>query len=191
MFRDIQPFTLSFNQSTLKRQTVGPKLLYLYLFSLNLQLTFFCENTPLFLLYDFNCPSPVVFCLKQATQPVTTFTEVGVTRFDTSETKNAHLTSATKLQRWGPAELAQLGSSVPAAPRSRGSSCLTALSCLCKEPQSAGSQGLLSVPSVPVLMLKHLHSSPGVPWPSISATAHLPPRSKSLFPPSRHTIPLL
>lgn len=101
LFGDIQPFALScFNQSTFRRQIVGPKVLYLYLFSLNLQLTFFRENTPRFLLYDFNSPSSVIFCLKQATQPVTAFIEVGVTCFDSSETQNAHLASATKLQRW-------------------------------------------------------------------------------------------
>lgn len=101
LFGDIQPFALScFNQSTFKRQIVGPKVLYLYFFSLNLQLTFFRENTPRFLLYDFNSPSSVIFCLKQATQPVTAFIEVGVTCFDSSETQNAHLASATKLQRW-------------------------------------------------------------------------------------------
>lgn len=48
LFGDIQPFTLScFNQSTFKRQIVRPKVLYLYLFSLNLQLTFFSVKTRL------------------------------------------------------------------------------------------------------------------------------------------------
>lgn len=80
MFGDVQPFALScFNQSTLKRQTAGPEDLYLYLFSLNFQLTFFRENMPHSSPYEFNSPSSAIFCLKQATQLFTTFTEAGVT----------------------------------------------------------------------------------------------------------------
>lgn len=87
LFRDIQPFALScFNQSTLKRETAGPEVLYLYLFSLNLQLTFFPENMLHSLLYELNSPSSVTFCLKQATQLFTTCTEAGVTCSDSPKT---------------------------------------------------------------------------------------------------------
>lgn len=71
---DIQTFALPwFNQSTLKRQSAGPKVLYLYLFSLNLQLTVFHANMPHSSLYNFNSAS-VIFSFKQATQLFTTFT---------------------------------------------------------------------------------------------------------------------
>lgn len=87
LFGDIQPFTLScFNQSTLKRETAGPEVLYLYLFSLNLQLTFFPENMLHSSLYELNSPSSVTFCLKQATQLFTTCTETGVTCSDSPKT---------------------------------------------------------------------------------------------------------
>lgn len=57
---------------------MGPEVLYLYLFSLNLQLTFFHENMPHSSLYEFCSPSSAIFCLKQATQLFTAFTEAGV-----------------------------------------------------------------------------------------------------------------
>lgn len=77
-----------FNQSTLERQIAGPEVLYLYLFSLNLQLTFFHENMPHSSLYEFNSPSSVIFCLKQATQLFTTFIEAGATCSDSPKTRN-------------------------------------------------------------------------------------------------------
>lgn len=44
-----------------------------------IHLTFFCENMPHSSLHEFNCPSSVIFCLKQAMQLFATFTEASVT----------------------------------------------------------------------------------------------------------------